>query len=58
MLWHARDPKTDNVPVLVPKFELGETSTKQNPSKDDIFDGWISGMQKNKQDKKSKPVFR
>lgn len=61
LLWHARDPKAENVPVLIPKFELNENSMKQNSSKDDIFDGWTSGMQKNKQDsssKKSKPVFR
>lgn len=61
LLWHARDMRTENLPVLVPKFELNEgPTTKQTLSKDDIFDGWVSGLQKNKQDeeKKSKSVYK
>lgn len=58
LLWHARDTRSENVPVLVPKYELSEAS-KQSLSKDDLFDGWISGLQKKQDDeKKSKCVYR
>lgn len=58
LLWHARDTRSENVPVLVPKYELNEAS-KQSASKDDLFDGWISGLQKKQDDeKKNKAVYR
>lgn len=58
LLWHARDTRSENVPVLVPKYELSE-SLKQPTSKDDIFDGWVSGLQKKQGDeKKSKNVYK
>eukprot|EP00111_Clytia_hemisphaerica_P002437 TCONS_00006974-protein len=61
ILWHARDnPRSENVPLLVPKHELSDGANKQSQSKDDIFDGWTSALIKSKQDddKKSKPVYK
>lgn len=46
------------MPVLVPKFELTEAA-KPVVSKDDLFDGWVSGLQKKQDDeKKNKSVYR
>ena len=39
ILLHARDIKTENMPLLVPKFETTDMCAKAVISKDDIFGG-------------------